>query len=62
MRKEIQELRNSLLYKYEPVCKVFILGINESPTEAEVEDYRRDHPHTRVIQLIRKSCRKEGIE
>jgi len=31
MRKEIQELRNSLLYKHEPVCKAFVLGAEDKP-------------------------------
>lgn len=56
MRKEIRELRNSILYKYEPVCKAFIIGAEDSPTEEEIEAYRRDHPHTRVVVLTRKDC------
>lgn len=56
VRSEIGELRNSLLYQYEPTCKAFILGAKDSPTEAEVEDYRKDHPHTKVVVLTRKDC------
>jgi hypothetical protein len=56
MRKEIRELRDSLLYKYEPVCKAFVLGTKDSPTEEEIEAYREAHPHTHVVVLFLKDC------
>lgn len=56
IRKEIQELRNSLRYKFEPVYKAFILGADDSPTEEEIEAYRQAHPYTHVILLYRKDC------
>lgn len=51
MRKEIQELRNSFLYKYEPACKAFVLETEDSPTEANIEAYWEANPHTHVILL-----------
>lgn len=56
LRKEIEELRNSIHYKYEPACMVFIMGKPDSPTEAEIEAFRGSHPHTQVIVLTRKDC------
>jgi hypothetical protein len=58
IRKEIAELKNSIITQYEPLCKVFILGGKDSPVEAEIEAYSQAHPHTHVLKLIRKSCRK----
>jgi len=59
IRKEIRELKNSILWKHEPVCKAFILGAKDSPAEAEIEAYRKDHPHTHVVLLYRKDCGHE---
>jgi hypothetical protein len=56
MRNEIRELRNSLLYKYEPVCKAFVMGAEDSPTEEEIEAYRQAHPQTHIVILYRKDC------
>lgn len=56
MRSKIRELRNSILYKYEPACKAFIMGAKDSPTEEEIKAYRTAHPRTRVIVLYRKDC------
>jgi hypothetical protein len=56
IRKEIKELRDSFLYKYEPACKAFILGAEDSPTEAEIQTYREAHPHTHVVVLYRRDC------
>jgi len=56
IRKEIKELKNSIVSLYEPVCKAFILGAEDSPTEEEIEAYRQAHPHTRVVLLTRKNC------
>lgn len=56
IRKEIKELRDSILRKHEPVCKAFVIGAEGSPTEVEIETYRIDHPHTRVVVLTRKDC------
>ncbi|MFY9338893.1 MAG: hypothetical protein WAQ47_08340 [Methanosarcina flavescens] len=40
---------------------MFILGSENSPAEAEVKAYRREHPHTRVILLTQKDCGKDCI-
>jgi hypothetical protein len=56
MRKEIRELRNSLLYKYEPVCRAFVLGTEDSPTEEDIAAYRESHPNTHVVVLYRRDC------
>jgi hypothetical protein len=42
---------------YEPACKVFILGVKDSPADAEIEAYKAAHPFTQDIELVRKSCR-----
>ena len=55
-KKEILELKDSILWKHEPVCKAFILGANDSPTEEEIPAYRQEHPHTKVVVLTRKDC------
>jgi hypothetical protein len=60
MRKEIREFRDSLLYKYEPACKAFILGVEDSSTETEIASYRKAHPRTYIVILYRKDC-GEGI-
>lgn len=57
---EIRDLRDSLLYKSEPICKAFILGSKDSPIEGEIKAYRQDHPHTRVVVLARKNCCHNG--
>jgi hypothetical protein len=56
IRKEIRELKNSIIWKQEPVCEAFIMGAKNSLTKAEIEAYRKDHPHTKVIVLTRKGC------
>jgi hypothetical protein len=33
MRKEIREFWDSILYKYDPACKAFILGAEDSPSD-----------------------------
>jgi predicted nucleotidyltransferase len=62
LRKEIQELKNSLITQYEPLCKVFIFRENgftdARETEEDLKAYAAAHPHTHVLKLIRKSCRK----
>lgn len=62
VRKEIQELRNFLLYKYEPVCKAFILGAENSSSEADIRAYREAHPYTRVVVLTRKDCGEKNLD
>lgn len=56
IRKEIRELKNSIIWKQKPVCKAFIMGAKDGPTKAEIEAYRKDHPHIKVIVLTRKEC------
>lgn len=58
---EISELKKLFISQYEPAYKLFILGVKDTPTEDDIEAYRSSHPHTRVITLIRKSCRKEEL-
>lgn len=62
MRKEIQELRNFLLYKDEPVCKAFIMGAKDSPTEEEIKSYRQGHSHTRVVVLTLRECGERSMD
>jgi hypothetical protein len=58
LRKEIQELKEALITRFEPLCKIFILGVKDSPTEADIGAYAQAHPHTHIVKLIRKNCRK----
>ena len=62
LRKEIQELKNSIITQYEPLCKVFVFRENgftdTEETEEDLKAYVAAHPHTHVLKLIRKSCRK----
>jgi len=62
LRKEIRELKNSIIAQYEPLCKVFVFRENGSTDEGETEEdlkaYVAAHPQTHVLKLIRKSCRK----
>jgi len=57
MRKEIQEIKNSIITQYEPLKKVFILGVEDSPTETEIEAYSQAHPFTHILKLTRQSWR-----
>lgn len=56
IKKEIRELKNSIIWKQELVCRAFILGAEDSLTEEEIEAYRQNHPHTRVTVLNWKDC------
>jgi len=62
IRKELKELKNSIITQYEPLCKVFVFRDNgftyTGETEEYLKAYRAAHPHTHVLKLIRKSCRK----
>ena len=35
LKKKIRELKNSILWQHEPVCKAFVLGAKDSPTDAD---------------------------
>lgn len=56
IRKEIKAFKDSILWKHEPICKVFVFGAEDSPTEEEIAAYREAHPHTHIIVLYRKDC------
>ena len=62
IKNEIQEPKNSIITQYEPLCKIFVFRENGFTDEGETEDdlkaYVAAHPHTHVLKLIRKSCRK----
>ena len=62
IKNEIQELKNSIITQYEPLCKIFVFRENGFTDEGETEDdlkaYVAAHPHTHVLKLIRKSYRK----
>ena len=62
LRKEIKELKNSIITQYEPQFKIFVFHVNGftdvGETEEDVNTYITAHPHTHVLKLIRKSCRK----
>lgn len=56
IRTEIKELHKSFLSQYQPICKIFILGVKDSPTLEEIEAYSLSHPGTHVLKLTRQSC------
>lgn len=62
LRMEISELKNSIVRQYEPLNKIFIFRVNcltdAGETEEDIKAYAVAHPHTHVLKLIRKSCRK----
>jgi hypothetical protein len=35
LKKKIRELKNSILWQHEPVCKAFVLGAKDSPADAD---------------------------
>ncbi len=60
LRKELKELKNSLIP--ETQNRIFIFRVNgltdAGENEEDVRSYAVAHPHTHVLKLIRKSCRK----
>lgn len=58
LKRELEELKRSIVRETEPLCKVFILGKADSPSEDEIEAYAALHPHTHILKLTRKSFRK----
>lgn len=62
LRKEISELKTSIVTQYEPQYKIFIFrenGLTDAgENEEDFRSYTVAHPHTHVLKLIRKSCRK----
>lgn len=62
LKKCIQELKNSIIVQHELQHKIFIFrenGLTEAgETEEDFKAYVVAHPHTHVLKLIRKSCRK----
>lgn len=62
LRKGLKELKNSIITQYEPQFKIFVFRENEftdsRETEEDLNAYLAAHPHTHVLKLIRKSCRK----
>ena len=58
IKKDIQELKRSIVTRSEPLCKVFISGVCGSHAEEEISAYEAANPHTRVIRLYRQDCRR----
>jgi hypothetical protein len=62
IRKDMQELKNLIMFETQPAFKIFIFRENGFTDAGETEEclkaYRAAHPHTHVLKLIRKSCRK----
>ncbi len=57
LRAEISKLKKLFVSQYKPACKLFILGVKDSPTEDDIEAYRSSHASTHILILTRKSCR-----
>jgi len=60
MRKEISDLRDSLLYKYEPVCKAFIIGAKDTYRSPNVKPTGKLIPHTSYRALSQRLRRRES--
>jgi hypothetical protein len=62
LKKELKELKNSIITQYEPQFKIFVFRVNgltdAGETEEDVNTYIAAYPHTHVLKLIRRSCRK----
>jgi hypothetical protein len=58
LKTQIEKLKRSIILDIEPSFTIFILGTKDSPTESEIEVYTVAHPHTHILKLTRKSCRK----
>lgn len=62
LRKELKELKNSIITQYEPQFKTFVFQVNgltaAGETEEDVNTYIAAHSHTHVLKLFRKSFRK----
>lgn len=64
LRKDIQDLKNSLIYETQPIVKVFVFKIGglvttEGLTVAEVNAYAKEHPYTQILRLQRADFRKK---
>lgn len=62
LKKQIKELKNSAITKYELQFKIFEFRVNDltnaGETEEDVDTYIVAHPHTHVMKFFRKSFRK----
>jgi hypothetical protein len=55
LRKNVEELKQSFITKYEPACKIFVfdgLTTEEGLTAANVESYSIKHPQTHIVTLF----------
>lgn len=64
LRKELQELKQSVIYENQPRVKVFVFKIGgqittEGLTAAEVDSYAQAHPYTQILRLQRADFRKK---
>lgn len=63
LKKEINELKNSIISKTQPAFKVVIfnedgLTTTEGLAVADVEAYSKEHPNTQIIRLRLANFRK----
>lgn len=59
LKKEIEEIKNSIISETEQPVKIFIFNIGgltttEGLTAAEVEEYTETHKHTKVVNFYLK--------
>jgi hypothetical protein len=60
IKKQIQELKNSVIAENTVLCKVFAFrenGLTDAgETEADMKAYSKAYPHTRIVKLFYKNC------
>lgn len=66
LRKELQELKQSIIYETQPAVKVFVFKIGgllttEGLTAADVGAYAKDHPYTKILRLQCADFRKKAL-
>lgn len=54
LKHMVRDNKEAVNGEKEPLHKVFVQGRADSPTEAEIEDYKKVHPRTKIIILIKK--------
>jgi hypothetical protein len=63
LRRDIQELKSSIISETQPQVKIFVFKIGgqittEGLTAAEVDGYALAHPYTKILRLQLANFRK----
>ena len=55
LRITVEELKQSFITKYEPICRIFVFdgpATEDGLTAADVESYSIEHPYTHIVTLF----------